>query len=85
MIFDYPRRQDETQIGALILHLLGFGIMILMGINPNEAHIGDVAVKITHNGFYTRVQVWVKIRNGVGGWESTSDLQKQYHYTSYLV
>jgi hypothetical protein len=37
MTFDYSRRQDEPQIGALILRLLGFGIMIFMGINPDEA------------------------------------------------
>jgi hypothetical protein len=83
--FDYPRRQNGPQIGTLILRLLGFGIVILVGINLNEAQVGDVAVEITHNGFYTRAQVWVKIRNGARGWESTSQLQRQYHYTSYLV
>jgi len=65
--------------------LLGFGIVILVGINPNEAQIGDVAVEKIHNGFYTRVHVWVKIRNGARGWESTSELHKQYHCTSYLA
>jgi hypothetical protein len=65
--------------------MFGFGIVIIVGVNPDEARIGDVEVEITHNGFYTRVQVWMKIRDGVGGWESTSKLQKQYHYTSYLA
>jgi len=56
-----------------------------VGINPDEARFGDVAVEITHNGFYTRAQVWMRIRDGAGGWESTSELQWQYHYTSYLA
>jgi hypothetical protein len=64
---------------------LGFGVVILVGANPDEAQIGDVVVEITHNGFYTCIQVWVNIRNGARGWESTSKLQKQYHYTSYLA
>jgi len=64
---------------------LGFGVVMLVGINLNEAQVGDVEVEITHNGFYTRAQVWLKIRNGVRGWGSTLELQRQYHYTSYLV
>jgi hypothetical protein len=51
--FDYPRRH-EPQVGALILRMLGFGIVVIVGINPNEAQIGDVAVEIAHNDFCTR-------------------------------
>jgi hypothetical protein len=63
---------------------LGFGVVTFVGINPNEVQLVDVAIKIAHNGFYTRAQVWLKLRNGIRGWGSTSKLQKQYHYTSYL-
>jgi hypothetical protein len=35
--FDYPRGQVGPQIGALMLHLLGFGIVVLVGINLDEA------------------------------------------------
>jgi hypothetical protein len=59
--------------------------VILVGIDPDEAHVGDVAIKIIHNGFYTHFQVWLKIRNGARGWESTLKLQRQYHYIAYLV
>ncbi len=83
--FDYPRRQDELQVGALILRMLGFGIMIIVGVNPNEARIGDVVMEIAHNGFCTRAQVWMKIRDGARGWETTLEVQRQYHQTSYLV
>jgi hypothetical protein len=53
-----------------------------MGVNLDEARVGDVAVEIAHNGFCTCAQVWMRIRDGVGGWESTFELQRQYHYTS---
>jgi hypothetical protein len=36
--------------------------MILLGINLDEAQIGDVVIELTHNGFYTHAQVWVKIK-----------------------
>jgi hypothetical protein len=31
------------------------------GINPSETKIGDLAIKINHNGFGMHVQVWIKI------------------------
>jgi len=81
------------------LHLLGFGVITFVGIDHDEVQVGDVAVKIdhdevqvgdvavkiAHNGFYTHAQVWLKLRNEARGWGSTSELQRQYHYTSYLA
>jgi len=54
--------------------MLGFGIMIIVGVNPNEARIGDVVMEIAHNGFCTCAQVWMRIRDGVGGRELTLEL-----------
>jgi hypothetical protein len=34
--FDYPRRQFRPQIGALVLYLLGLGIVVIVRINLNE-------------------------------------------------
>ncbi len=72
--FNYPRRLNGPKIGAVILCLLGFGVVTFVGIDPDEAQVGDVAVKIVHNSFYTRDQVWLKLRNGARGWGSTSKL-----------
>ncbi len=83
--FDYPRRQDGPQTRAMILRSLGYGVVTFVGIDPNEAQVGDVVVEITHNDFYTHVQIWLKLRNGAKGWGSTSTLHMQYHYTLYLV
>jgi hypothetical protein len=70
---------------VVILCFSGFGVVIVIRIDPDEARIGDMAVEIAHNGFYTRVQVWLKLRDGARGWGSTSELQKQYYYISYLA
>ncbi len=42
------------------MRLLGCGIVTFVGIDPDEARVGDVAIEIAHNGFYTRAQVWLK-------------------------
>jgi hypothetical protein len=83
--FDYLRGQDGPQRGAVILRFLGFGVVTLVGIDPEEVRVGDVAVQVAHSGFYTRAEVWLKVSDGARGWVSTSVLQTQYYYTSYLA
>jgi hypothetical protein len=83
--FDYYTTQGGPQRGAVVLRFLGFGAITLVGIDPEEARIGDGAVEITHSGFHTRAKVWLRVRNETEGWMSISQLQTQYYYTSYLV
>jgi hypothetical protein len=72
--FDYPRGHDGPQQGAVILRFLGFGVVTLVGVEPDEARVGDIAVKVAHSGFYTRAEVWLKVRDGARGWASTAEL-----------
>jgi len=37
-----------------------------MGIDPKQAHIAYLVVKINHYGFGTCVLVWSKVYDGVG-------------------
>jgi hypothetical protein len=83
--FDFLTFQNEPQRGAVVLHFLGFGVVRLVGIDPNEARVGDIAVEVVHSGFHTRAQVWLKVTDGEGGWTSTSELQTQFYHTSYLA
>jgi hypothetical protein len=69
----------------MILRFLGFGVVRLVGIDPDEARIGDIAVEVAHSGFYTRAQVWLKVIDGARGWASTSELQDNFYFTSYLA
>jgi hypothetical protein len=71
--------------GVVVLHSLGFSIIIIVGIDLDEARIGDIAIEITHSGFFTRAEVWVKVSNGAREWVSISQFQTQYHYTTYLA
>jgi hypothetical protein len=83
--FDFLTGQNGPQKGGVILRFLGFGIVRLIGIDPDEARVGDIAVEVAHSGFYTRAEVWLKVVDGARGWASTSQSQTQFYYTSYLA
>jgi hypothetical protein len=83
--FDFITVQNEPQRAVVILRFLGFGVVRLVGIDPDEARVGDIAVEVDHSGFYTRAQVWLKVIDGARGWASTSDLQTNFYFTSYLA
>ncbi len=69
----------------MVLRFLGFGVVRLVGIDLNEARVGDIAVEGAHSGFYTRARIWLKVIDGEGGWVSTSELQTNFYFASYLA
>jgi hypothetical protein len=83
--FDFYTVQNGPQRGAVILRFLGFGVVSIVGIDPDQARVGDIAVEVVHSGFYIRAEVWVKVVNGTRGWALTSHLQTQFYFTSYLA
>jgi len=64
---------------------LGFGVVAIIGVSPDEAQARDIIVELMHNEFCMKAQVWVKIQDGTRGWVSSARFQRQYHFTSYLV
>jgi hypothetical protein len=70
--FDYFTIRDGPHRGVVILRFVGFGTVTLVGIDPEVARIGDIAVEIAHSGFHTRAEVWLRVRNGADGWVSIS-------------
>jgi hypothetical protein len=83
--FDFFTIQNGPQKGSVVLRFLGFGVVKLVGIDPNEARVGDIAVEVAHSGFYTRARVWLKVIDGARGWVSTSELQTNFYFASYLA
>ncbi len=77
--------QNGPQKGAVILRFLGFRVVRLVGIDPQEVQVGDIVVEVAHSGFYTRAQIWLKVIDGAKGWVSTSELQAQFYHTSYFA
>jgi hypothetical protein len=48
----------------MVLRLVGFRVVIVVGFNPAEAQVGNIAIKITHNGCVSKLKVWVKSHDG---------------------
>jgi hypothetical protein len=71
----YTTRGVVPPRGAVVLRSLGFGVITIVGIDPDQARVGDIAIEIAHSGFYTRAEVWVKVSNGTRGWVSNSQFQ----------
>jgi hypothetical protein len=82
---DFFTVQNGPQRGAAILRFLGFGVVRLVGIDPDDARVGDIVVEIAHSGFYTRARVWLKVIDGARAWAYTSELQENFYFTSYLA
>jgi hypothetical protein len=38
-----------------------FGVMLVIGFNLIDVQIGNIVIKIMHNGLTSRVQVWVRM------------------------
>jgi len=68
----YTTRGVLPPRGAVVLRFLGFGVITIVGVDPDEARVGDIAIEIAHSGFYTRAKVWVRVNNGARGWVSIS-------------
>jgi len=83
--FDFWTLQNGPQRGVAILRFLGVGVVNLVGINPNQAHVGDIAVEISHSGFYTSARVWLRVTDGTRAWVRISELQESFFFTSYLA
>ncbi len=69
--FDFFTVQNGPQKGAVILRFLGFGVVRLVGIDLDEARVGDIVVEVAHSGYYTHARVWLKVFDGARGWTST--------------
>ncbi len=85
LCFDFYTRQGAPTRGAVVLRFEGFGVVTIVGCDLEAAHVGDIAIETEHSGFHTRAEVWVKVRNGPSGWVSTSRMQHQYYFATYVA
>jgi hypothetical protein len=66
--FNNSFSQPFPQVGSVVLRLVGFGVLIVVGSNLAEAQVGDIVIKVTHNGCVSRVRVWVKLQDETSRW-----------------
>ncbi len=72
--FNNPFSVYILQIGSIVLRSVGFGVMTMVGFNPIEVAIRDNVIRISRNGFVSRMKVWLKIIDGSNGWHSIAQL-----------
>jgi len=72
--FDFGNLQNGPQRGAVIMRFLGFGVVRLVGIEPDRARVRDIAVEVTHSGYYTSARVWLRVVDGARVWACNSEL-----------
>ncbi len=61
--FLFPKFDTLPRCGFVILHLQGFSVISIIGLNPNSVPVGDLNIQITHTKMYTRIQIWLKTGN----------------------
>ncbi len=66
--FPFPRFDISLKHGAIILHLQGFDVVSIIGLNPDLAQVGDLVIQVTHTSMYTTTQICLKTRDGAGSW-----------------
>lgn len=67
------------------MRLQGFDVVNIIGLNPDLARVGDLALLVTHNRMYTKVEMWLKIRYGVGGWTTVDKHHHRYYFSSVFI
>jgi hypothetical protein len=55
--FPFPRFDIQPKEGTVMLPLQGFGVVHIMGLDLDRAQVSDVAVHVSHFGFYSKVHV----------------------------
>jgi hypothetical protein len=58
------------ELRSIIFHIIGFGVINIVGVDSSKARIGDIVVEIIRNGFDIKAQVWMKVYDGNRAWRS---------------
>jgi hypothetical protein len=85
LTFHFPRYDLLLKEGTIILKLQGFGVVSIIGLNPDLIRVSDLALLIIHIGMYTKVQIWLKIRHGVRSWATIDKHHHRYYFFFVLV
>jgi hypothetical protein len=52
----------ESQTGSLILGLTRFAFLKIIGFDPCKAEVRDITITIIHDGFFSKVAIWLKTK-----------------------
>jgi hypothetical protein len=52
----------ETNVGSVIVRIIGFTSLIIIGFDLHVAKVGDLTIGIMHSRFFMKATIWIKIR-----------------------
>ncbi len=60
--FDFP---FWGGVRIVIMRLQGFRLVQIVGLNLDRTWVGNMVIHVMHFDFYSKVQVWLKISDGI--------------------
>ncbi len=79
----FPRYDLLPKKGAM--RLQRFGVVNIIGFNPNLTRVGDLALLVIHIGKYTKVQIWLKTKHGTRSWTTIDKHHHRYYFSFVFV
>lgn len=83
--FPFPTVDILSRVGVIILHLQRFEVVNIVGVNPKRAQIGNLDVHVSHTCLYTRIHVWLKIKDGIGGWTTIAHQHTKHYFSTIFL
>lgn len=83
--FPFPRFDILLKHGAIILHLQGFDVVSIIGLNPDLAQVGDLAIQVTRTIMYMKTQICVKTRDGARSWTIVARHQDRSYFSTIFI
>jgi hypothetical protein len=74
----------DPQASSLILRIVGFASLKIIGFDPFKAKVGDIAITIIHDDFFSKAAIWLKTRVGFDGrqWVLIQCNESHFYFTS---
>jgi hypothetical protein len=78
--FDEVEFSWEPQASLLILKIIGFASLRILGFDPFEAKVEDIAITIIHVSFFSKATIWLKTKAGFDGWQWVFIQSNEFHF-----
>jgi hypothetical protein len=73
----------EPNVGYVIVRIIGFASVMIIGFDFHAIEVGDLAISVIHSGFFMKIAIWIKIREGTNGrrWTIIQTQETMFFYT----
>jgi hypothetical protein len=83
--FSFPKFDIIPRKRTIIMWLEGFDVVNIIKLNLNKTWVRDLAIHVSHARMYTRLHVWLKIKDGARSWITINCHQHRYWLYAIFV